>query len=78
MDLSELRAKWTKRALYIVVALAVPASAIAAAFNQVYSTLAIAIPVLLTTQALMLVSIDQLRTQMRQIDALQDVIRQFG
>jgi hypothetical protein len=78
MDLSELRAKWTKRALYIVVALAVPATAIAAAFNQVYSTLAIAIPVLLTTQAFALVAIDQLRTQMRQIDALQDIIRQFG
>jgi hypothetical protein len=77
-DLIKLRAKWTKWSIYAALILAVAFTAGAAVFNQVSNSLAIAIPLLLATQAFTLAAIDQLKSKVSEFEQLHDIVRQFG
>lgn len=77
-DLHQISARWAKRSLYIALAAAVPVTAIAAVLNQVYFTLAVAVPLLLVTHAYVLTEIGQLKKQARETDKIYDAIKHFG
>ncbi|PRY57460.1 hypothetical protein [Glycomyces artemisiae] len=78
IDTSGLLAKWTRRVLYFGLIAGVPVVAVAALLNQLFFSLALAVPLLLAANAFALASVDQMRRRFDDVDRLRDEIRHFG
>jgi hypothetical protein len=78
LDFGQLMVKWTKRALYVGLIVGTPIVAVAALLNQLFFSLALAVPLLLVANAYALAALEQVRRRFDDVDRLREEVRHFG